>query len=117
MRKENLIKDKCFDFAVRIVNLYKLLLYERKEDIMCKQLLRAGTSIGANVEEAWASISKKEFIAKCQISYKEAFEVSFWLRLLHKTNFINDKEFNSLHKDNEEIIKILTTILKKSKEQ
>ncbi|MDO5616822.1 MAG: four helix bundle protein [Cruoricaptor ignavus] len=111
----NPIKNKSFDFAVRIVNLYKTLTNERKEFVMSKQLLRSGTSIGANIEEATASISKKEFISKNQISYKEAFETSYWLKLLHKTEFINDKEFQPMINDNEEIIKILTAILKTSK--
>lgn len=112
---ENPIRFKSFEFAVRIVNLYKTLTSDRNEFVMSKQLLRSGTSIGANVEEAAASFSKKEFIVKNQISYKEAFETSFWLRLLQRTEYITEKEFQSMMSDNEEIIKILTTILKTSK--
>lgn len=112
----NPIREKSFEFAVRIVNMYKLLTSEKKEFIMSKQLLRSGTSIGANIVEAVGSFSKKEFIVKNQISYKESFETSFWLRLLHRTEYINDQEFNSIFSDNEEIIRILTAILKTSKE-
>ncbi len=115
-RKENPIREKSFEFAVRIVNLYKLLTSERKEFIMSKQLLRSGTSIGANIEEAMAAFSKNDFIFKNQTSYKESFETSFWLRLLHRTDYINDKEFESMFADNQELIKILTAILKTSKE-
>ncbi len=114
---KNIIKDKSFQFAIRIVNLYKTLISERKEFIMSKQLLRCGTSIGANIEEASASISRKEFVAKTQISYKEAFETQYWIKLLHQTEYINDKEFESVSKDIEEIIKILTAILKTTKSQ
>ena len=112
---ENPIRHKSFEFAVRIVNLYKKLTSERKEFVMSKQLLRSGTSIGANIEEAAAAFSKKEFIAKNQISYKESFETSFWLRLLNRTEYLNEKEFQSMFDDNEEIIKILTSILKTCK--
>lgn len=112
---ENIIRKKVFDFAVRVVNLYKTLTGERKEFVMSKQLLRSGTSIGANLEEAIASFSKKEFIVKTQISYKESFESQYWIRLLNETQFIDNKEFNSLYKDIQEIIKILTAILKTSK--
>jgi len=112
---ENPIRFKSFGFAARVVNMFKTLTSERKEFVMSKQLLRSGTSIGANVEEAAAAFSKKEFIVKNQISYKESFETSFWLRLLHRTEYISDKEFKSMFDDNEEIIKILTSILKTSK--
>lgn len=84
---------------------------------MSKQLLRSGTSIGANIEEGIAAFSAKEFVVKFQISYKEAFETLYWLKLLHKTKYINDLEFNSLHKDIEEIIKILASILKTTKQK
>lgn len=114
--KENIIRVKSFDFAVRIVNLYKILYNDRKEWILSKQLLRAGTSIGANIEEAMAAISKKDFIAKCHISYKEAFETLYWLKLLYKTEYITEKEYQSISEDSDEIIRILTKILKSSKE-
>lgn len=113
--RENLIKAKSFDFAVRIVNLRKTLYKEREEYIMSKQLLRSGTSIGANIEEGISAFSRKEFIVKLQISYKEAFETFYWIKLLFKTDYINESEYKSLEKDIEEIIKILTSILKTSK--
>lgn len=114
--KRNVIRDKSFDFSVRIINLYKLLTGERKEYVLSKQLLRSSTSIGANIEEGVAAFSKKEFVVKLQISYKEAFEAYYWIKLLFKTEFINEAEFKSLEKDVEEIIKLLTTILKTTKQ-
>ena len=114
--KRNVIRDKSFDFSVRIVNLYKLLIAERKEFILSKQLLRSATSIGANIEEGIAAFSKKEFVVKLQISYKEAFEAYYWIKLLWRTDFINEVEFKSLEKDVEEIIKLLTAILKTTKQ-
>ena len=113
--KDNIIRSKSFDFSVRIVNLYKVLYYERNEKTLSKQLLRSGTSIGANIEEGIAAFSKKEFIFKLQISYKEANESFYWIKLLYRTNYINDVEFESLKLNVEEIIKLLTSIIKSSK--
>lgn len=113
--KDNIIRSKSFDFSVRIVNLYKVLYYERNEKKLSKQLLRSGTSIGANIEEGIAAFSKKEFIFKLQISYKEANESFYWIKLLYRTNYINDVEFESLKLNIEEIIKLLTSIIKSSK--
>ena len=113
--KDNIIRSKSFDFSVRIVNLYKVLYYERNEKTLSKQLLRSGTSIGANVEEGIAAFSKKEFIFKLQISYKEVNESFYWIKLLYRTNYINDVEFESLKLNIEEIIKLLTSIIKSSK--
>ena len=113
--KDNIIRSKSFDFSVRIVNLYKILYSERNEKVISKQLIRSGTSIGANIEEGIAAFSKKEFIFKLQISYKEAFESRYWLKLLFKTEYIKQSEFESLLFDVEEIIKIITVILKSSK--
>lgn len=113
--KDNVIRHKSFEFSVRIVNLYKILYYERNEKILSKQLLRSGTSIGANIEEGIAAFSKKEFIYKLQISYKEANESFYWIKLLHRTAYIKDVEFESLKLNIEEIIKLLTSIIKSSK--
>ena len=113
--KYNIIRSKSFDFSVRIVNLYKVLYYERNEKKLSKQLLRSGTSIGANIEEGIAAFSKKEFIFKLQISYKEANESFYWIKLLYRTNYINDVEFESLKLNIEEIINLLTSIIKSSK--
>lgn len=113
--KDNIIRSKSFDFSVRIVNLYKVLYYERNEKTPSKQLLRSGTSIGANIEEGIAAFSKKEFIYKLQISYKEANESFYWIKLLHRTDYIKDVEFESLKLNIEEIIKLLISIIKTSK--
>ncbi|HHU96044.1 MAG: four helix bundle protein [Bacteroidota bacterium] len=114
--KENVVKDKSFDFAVRIVNLYKHLSQEKKEFVLSKQLLRSGTSIGANVEEAIGGISKADFRAKLSIAYKEARETVYWLRLLHTTEYLNDKEFESVFYDADELCRLLFTIIKSSTE-
>lgn len=113
--KDNVIRHKSFEFSVRIVNLFKVLCYERNEKVLSKQLLRSGTSIGANIEEGIAAFSKKEFIFKLQISYKEANESFYWIKLLHRTHYINDVEFESFKLNIEEIIKLLTSIIKSSK--
>jgi len=113
--KNNLIQKKSFDFAVRIVNLYKYLVDEKKEYTLSKQLLHSGTSIGANTEEALGGQSKKDFIAKLSIAYKEAREVNYWLRILQKTNYLSKEQFDAIYPDLEEIQKILVSILKTSK--
>jgi four helix bundle protein len=116
MKNKNIILDKTYDFAKRIVKLYLFLSKDKNEFILSKQILRSGTSIGANVEEAQGGQSKKDFIAKTQISFKEAKETHYWLRLLRDTDILDDKLADSLIKDCEEIIYILSAILKSSKE-
>ena len=115
MKNENVIVQKSYDFAKRIVKLYIFLSKEKNEYILSKQILRSGTSIGANVEEAQGGQSKRDFIAKTQISYKEAKETHYWLRLLRDTDILDIKLANSLIKDCEEILFILSAILKSSK--
>ncbi len=110
--KENIILTKTYSFALRIIKLYKYLSDDKKEYTLSKQILRSGTSIGANAEEASGSISKKEFRAKLFISYKEARETHYWLRLLKDSDYIELKLANSLIEDVEEIMKILGAILK-----
>lgn len=110
--KDNVILNKSFEFSVRIVNLYKYLTLQQKEFVMAKQILRSGTSIGANSEEANAGQSKKDFIAKMSIVLKEARETSFWLRLLYQTEYIDNKMFDSLFEDCQKIIAIVTAIIK-----
>jgi four helix bundle protein len=100
--KESIIRQKTFDFAIRIVNLYKYIIIEKKEYVLSKQLLRSGTSIGANVNEALYGQSKKDFISKLHISLKEGY--------------LDEKEYKSIVNDNIEILKILTSIIKTSKE-
>ncbi len=113
--KENLIVDKTYAFAIRIVKLYKYLSVEYHEYHLSVQLLKSGTSIGANTVEGNSGQSKKDFISKLSISLKEAKETRFWLRLLHDTDYINDKMFESLVHDCDEIIMILNKILITSK--
>lgn len=108
--KENIIQQKSFAFAIRIVELFKYLQNEKKEFILSKQILRSGTSIGANIEESIGGASDKDFLHKLTISYKEARETIYWLKLLHATQYISDKEFESIHNDAEEICKILAKI-------
>ena len=108
--KENAIKDQSKAFAVRIVRLYRYLREDKKEWVLSKQLLRSGTSIGANVVEALASISKKEFLAKMYISFKECCETEYWLELLHDTDYLNDDEFESISQDNLALRKLLSSI-------
>ena len=111
---ENIIKNKSFEFAVRIVNFYKLLI-ERKEYVMSKQILRSGTSIGANIREAQNAQSKADFIHKLSISQKETDETLYWLELLKETNYITKAEFNSLSSDCSELLKMLRSIIITSK--
>ena len=113
--KENVIVDKSLDFAVRVVNLRKFLVKEHNEYVMSKQLLRCGTSIGANVAEAQQAQSTADFISKLTIALKEASETNYWLRLLNATKYITNTEFSSLIADCREIEKLLTSIIKSSK--
>lgn len=107
---ENAIKDQSKEFAIRIVRLYRFLREEKNEWVISKQLLRSGTSIGANVVEALASISKKEFLAKMYISFKECCETEYWLELLHDTGYLSDEEFKSINHDNIALRKMLSSI-------
>ena len=110
--KENIILSKTYSFALRIIELYKYLSKEEREYTLSKQILRSGTSIGANSEEAAGSISKKDFRAKFFIAYKEARETHYWIRLLRDSNYINPKLASSLLNDLDEILKIIGAILK-----
>ncbi len=110
--EENIILSKTYDFALRIIELYKYLSKEEKEYTLSKQILKSGTSIGANSEEAAGSISKKDFRAKFFIAYKEARETHYWIRLLRDSGYINSKLASSLLKDLDEILRIIGAILK-----
>ncbi|UFH36977.1 four helix bundle protein [Flavobacterium acetivorans] len=112
MKKENIIVTKSFDFALHIIELYKQLL-KQKEYVVSKQLLRSGTSIGANVQEATAAISKKDFTAKMSISSKEARETKYWLQLLDRSKLV-DLDYSKLIDDVDQLINILTAIVKSS---
>ena len=116
MKKDNVLIEKSFKFAIRIVNLYKHLTSNKKESILSKQLLRCGTSIGANIYEAQDAQSKADFIAKLSISLKEARETQYWIELLKETNYLTSKEAESILKDLVEIIKLLVSIIKTLKE-
>ena len=108
---DNPIVDKSLNFGVRIIGLAKIVR-SRKEFELAKQILRCGTSIGANVAETKRAQSDKDFLSKMYIAAKEASETEYWLKLLYRADIITDKEFQSLHKDLEEIIKILMSITK-----
>ena len=97
--KENIIQQKSFLFAIRIINLYKHLTNEKKEFVLSKQILRSGTSIGANIEESIGGQSDKDFLSKISISYKEARETIYWLKLLKETGYIKIDEFESIFND------------------
>ena len=109
------VQDKSFRFAVRIVKLCKILRNERQEYVLSKQLLRSGTSIGANISEAQQAQSRPDFVAKLSISLKEASETIYWLRLLEATDYLTKAEFDSIITDCVEIEKILTSSIKSLK--
>ena len=113
---ENIIEDKSFRFAIRIVNLYKYLCRTKKEFVLSKQLLRAGTSIGANVAESQQAQSRADFISKLSIALKETSETKYWLRLLKATDYLTDEESRSIYADCVELEKLLVTILKSTKQ-
>lgn len=110
--KQNIIQIKSYAFAVRIVKVYQVLCDEKKEYVLSKQLLRSGTSIGANIEEAIGGQSGKDFYAKLTIAYKEARETHYWIRLLTDTNYLSKEENESLLLDVEELLKIIGSIQK-----
>lgn len=115
MKEGNIVFDKSKIFAVRIVNLYKYLTDTKKEYVLSKQLLKSGTSIGANISEAVCSISNSEFSAKMHIAYKECSETLYWLELLKETDYLSEKEFSSIEQDCKELIKLLAAITKTAK--
>ena len=110
--KENQALDMSFEFAVRIVNLCKYLRYKKKEFVLSKQLLRSGTSIGANVHEGRRAQSRADFLAKMSIALKEANETYYWLKLLYRTEYLSREEYLSMYADIDEILRILTAICK-----
>ncbi|MEZ4688646.1 MAG: four helix bundle protein [Ignavibacteria bacterium] len=114
---ESIIKNKSYKFAIRIVKLYLYLRNEKKEFQLSKQILRSGTSIGANVEEALGGQSKKDFLNKISIAYKEARETNYWIRILNDTGFIDKEMYDSIVKDSYELLKILSKIQITVKEQ
>lgn len=116
-KSSNIIVDKSFAFSVRIVRLYQWLKKSHKDiDSLAKQILRSGTSIGANVEEAVGAFSRKEFASKIGISYKESRETLYWLKLLKATDYLDENQYTSIYSDCDEIKKILASILKTTKD-
>ena len=111
----NAIQVKSRDFAIRIIGCYKFLAEQKGEHVMSKQLLRCGTSIGANTRESKNAQSRMDFLNKLNIALKEADETAYWLDLLHATNYIDETQFQSIDKDCAELIKLLTSIIKSIK--
>ncbi len=116
-REDNVVLMKSKDFAVRIVRLYQYLSSVKHEHVMSKQLLRCGTSIGANLHEAQESISPKEFEAKIYVALKEARETAYWLELLCKTDYIDTPQYVSISADSNELIRLLVSITKSLRSQ
>jgi len=113
---DSIIQQKSRDFAIRIINCYKFLTEERHEQVMAKQLLRCGTSIGANTRESKNAQSRMDFLSKLNIALKEADETEYWLDLLHETKYLDDKMYESINYDCVVLVKMLTAIIKKLKE-
>jgi four helix bundle protein len=116
MRLKNILKEKSFVFAVRIIKLYQYLKSTHNEYILSKQIIRSGTTIGALIRESENAESKRDFIHKLNISLKETDETQYWLELLYETEFITKKMFDSINADDEELIKILVSSVKTTKE-
>lgn len=114
---DSIVKTKSFAFAVRVIKLYKFLTTQHKEYVISKQLLRSGTSVGANVRESQNAESKADFIHKLAIAQKECDESLYWLELLKETDYLNQKEFDSLHADATAILKIIRSIILTSKKK
>ena len=112
MKKDNPLKDKSYAFAVRIVKMYKYLCDKKHEYVLSKQVLRSGTSIGANIVEVNGAISKDDFSAKMSIAYKEALETKYWLDLLKDSRFLESKGYDELYQEADEISRILFAVLK-----
>ncbi|MBR4703238.1 MAG: four helix bundle protein [Oscillospiraceae bacterium] len=112
----NIAGDKSKAFAIRIIRLYKYLQTEKKEFILSRQLLRSGTSIGANLAEAHYAVSKSEFLAKTYIALKEAAETLYWLELLYETDYLNESQYHSLRADAEELRRMLSATTKTTKD-
>ena len=113
--KESIVFDKSKSFALRIIALYKYLCDEKREFVLSKQLLRSGTSIGANIAEASCAYSSKEFLAKMYIAFKECAETAYWLELLYKAQYLYQPAFDSINADCTELQKILSSITKTMK--
>lgn len=113
--KANILYEKAYAFALRIVKAYRFLSAEKKEFVLSKQLLRCGTAIGANIAEANGAISDADFSAKMSIAYKECLETKYWLNLLHDSEYIADKIFGSMYADADELAKMLFTTIRSTR--
>jgi four helix bundle protein len=113
---DNILAPKSYKFALRCIDLYKWLIVDKKEFVLSKQVLRSGTSIGALIKEAAHAQSRNDFISKMNIALKEANETEYWLMLLHDSQYLQETAFTSLHKDCDELIRLLVSIVKTSKE-
>ena len=112
----NVVEEKSFQLAIRTIRLYQYLRSKKKEFVLSKQLLRSGTSVGANVTEAQQAQSRADFLSKINIALKEAAETEYWLRLLRATDYLEEKEFRSIYSDCEQVKKLLVAIVKTTKE-
>ena len=117
MKTENVIVEKSYIFSLQIIELYKILHYSKREFVISKQILRSGTAIGSNLEEAIGAQSQKDFISKVSIAYKEGRETRYWLRLLNDSKLIETEITSSLIQECEEILKIITSILNTLKQK
>ncbi len=115
--RENIILQKSYDFSLKIVKLYKELIEKKKDYVISRQILRSGTAIGSNVEEAIGGQSKKDFVAKLSIAYKEARETHYWLRILRDSDFIGKEQAEEFLKDCDELMRIIGSIQKTIKSQ
>ena len=111
MKSDNVVREKSFALSVRIIRLYQYLCNEKKEFVLSKQLLRCGTSIGANIEESIGGQSDRDFLSKISISYKEAKETIYWIRLLEATDYLDERQSQSILNDVDELCKILCKII------
>lgn len=112
---KNVVADKSYAFALRIIKLYKFLTSEQKEYVLSKQILRSGTSVGALIKEAEHAQSKADFLNKMNIALKEANETEYWLMLLKDSEYIDEKSYESLFSSNQELLKLLVSIVKSTK--
>ena len=114
--KENAIESKSKSFAIRIIRLYQFLTNEKREYTLSKQLLRAGTSVGANVREGVQGFSRNDFVYKMSLALKECSETCYWLELLYETDYLSPTQYSSIYSDATELFKLLTAIVKSTKE-
>ena len=116
MKKENVVMNKSYTFALRIVKLYKYLVYEKKEYVLSKQLLRSGTSIGALIREGEHAQSKADFLNKMNVALKEANETQYWIELLRDSSYLSSEESLSIYDNADELIRLLASIVKSTKQ-